>query len=141
MHLVNFVFEDIPSIKLEKRKISNYVNRIIENENFKMGNISIVMCSDKFILDINRKFLDHDFYTDIITFNYNEKKVISGDLLISIDRIRENAIKYNEKIDVELYRVIFHGILHLLGYDDKDKESEMIIREKENLYLKTLLDE
>lgn len=136
MRRVKFIFEGIDPIKIKKKEISVYVNKLIENEEYILGDITVVFCNDNYLLEINRKYLNHDHFTDIITFNYNVGKKISGDLLISLDRIRENAELYNKSFENELYRVIFHGILHLIGYDDKDEEMKKVMREKENDYLR-----
>lgn len=101
----------------------------------KIGNISLIFCSDNYLLDINIKYLNHNYFTDIITFNYVEGEIISGDLFISIDRVKENAIEFETMWIKELYRVIFHGLLHLIGYNDKTEEEKKIMKIKEDLYL------
>ena len=90
------------------------------------------------MLEINKNYLNHDYYTDIITFNYVEENLISGDLFISVERVRENAGKFDVTFQQELYRVILHGILHLVGYDDKTFEDQTLMREKENFYLEKI---
>lgn len=102
-----------------------------------LGPISIIFCSDDFLLDINRNYLDHDFYTDIISFPYG-KNPIEGDLYISIDRVRENANTYQVSFEQELHRVIIHGVLHFLGYNDKTSEDQKIMTQKEDYYLSLL---
>ena len=87
------------------------------------------------MLEINKEYLGHDYYTDIITFDYVENYTISGDLFISVDRLKENAKKYNIKFINELYRIVFHGILHLVGYNDKTTEQKVVMKERENFYL------
>jgi rRNA maturation RNase YbeY len=109
-------------------------NAIIE-EGFLIGNINVILTSDEKLLDTNKKFLNHDYYTDIITFNSNIKNRINGDLFISIDRVNENALHYSVNIVDELKRVIIHGILHLLGYDDKTIRDKVKMTERENKYL------
>ena len=104
-------------------------------EKFRAGDINIIFCSDDYLLDLNKKFLSHDFYTDIITFDNCADKIISGDLFISIDRVRENSKTYASSFDEELHRVIVHGVLHLLGYKDKTKAQSKVMREKESFYL------
>ena len=99
------------------------------------GDISIIFCSDNYILDINQRFLQHDYFTDIITFDYSEGRRISGDLFISVDSVRENAVEYGTEFSDELHRVIVHGILHLIGYDDHTDEEIKEMRAKENYYL------
>ena len=100
-----------------------------------MGDLSIVFCSDNYILDMNIKYLQHDYFTDIITFDYCEGEKISGDLFISVDSVRENALLYGATFEEELNRVMVHGVLHLIGYDDHTKAEQKTMREKENYYL------
>lgn len=136
MGKVNFFFEDYKRFRIDRNMISENLQKIITLEGYISGNISLIFCSDNYLLDMNKQFLDHDYFTDIITFNYSIDKTISGDLFISIDRIKENAYNYNETFENELYRVIFHGVLHLIGYDDKDEISVKVMKEKENYYVK-----
>ena len=97
--------------------------------------ISIIFCSDNYILDVNQKYLQHDYFTDIITFDYCEGDRLSGDLFISVDTVKENALEYGTEFQEELHRVIVHGILHLIGYDDHSPEDIEVMRKKENYYL------
>lgn len=125
-------------IKFElKGKLQNnrWLKFVAESEIRKIGDISIAFCSDNYILDVNMKYLQHDYFTDIITFDYCEGKVLSGDLIISIDSVRENAALYGVKFEEELNRVMVHGVLHLIGYDDHTEADQRIMREKENYYL------
>ena len=101
----------------------------------KIGDVNIIFCSDNYILDINIRYLQHDYFTDIITFDYCEDKILSGDLFISIDSVQENAKEYGSDFEEELHRVIVHGILHLIGYDDHTPEDQKIMRSKEDYYL------
>jgi rRNA maturation RNase YbeY len=130
-----FFYEDIQPLKLQKTQIKKYIKLLINNELKKPGDISIIFCSDSYLLDINKEYLKHNYFTDIITFNYVEGDTISGDLFISIDRVKENSIEFKSGWKKELYRVIFHGLLHLVGYNDKTPEEFKIIREKEDIYL------
>jgi len=100
--------------------------------------LNYIFCSDTYLHKINLEYLKHDTLTDIITFDYSEKKQISGDIFISIDRIKENALKFNQSTDIELNRVLIHGVLHLLGYKDKTPKEKETMRAKEDFYL-TLL--
>ena len=100
-----------------------------------LGDISIIFCSDNYILDVNIRYLHHDYFTDVITFDYCEGDKLSGDLFISIDSVRENAIEFGTEFDEELHRVIVHGLLHLIGYDDHTPEDQKGMREKEDYYL------
>ncbi len=111
---------------------SEWISRIVLTEGGSLGPISYVFCNDDYLLKINQKYLEHDTLTDIVTFNYCNGTIISGDIFISIERIRENAIQYAVSIENELKRVMAHGILHLLKYDDKVKEDQEIMRLKEN---------
>jgi rRNA maturation RNase YbeY len=132
---IEIFYEDILPIKLLKKTLNKYVSHLINREIKKIGSISIILCSDDYLLTINKQYLQHNYYTDIITFDYVEENRISGDLFISIDRVKENAEKYNVEVKQELFRVIFHGILHLVGYNDKTEEEQAVMRKKENLYL------
>jgi probable rRNA maturation factor len=115
--------------------LKKWLDRVIENENFKTGEISIVFTSDEFLLSINREYLKHDYYTDVITFDYSTETIISGDILISVPRVKENAKLYNVEFIEELDRVILHGILHLLGYNDVNDQDISLMRSKETCYL------
>ena len=128
-------FEDIKPFKLNRREIYTRVNDLILSEGMKSGGISLILVSDIYLLNINKKYLNHDYFTDIITFNNSEDESISGDLFISVDRVRENAEINGQSFFTELHRVIFHGLLHLIGYDDKDAISVREMRHKENFYL------
>jgi len=132
---VEIFYEDTQSLKLHRSTLKKHIKLLINSELKKLGEISIILCSDKYLLEINIEYLKHSYYTDIITFNYVEGNVISGDLFISVDRVKENSTKFITGFIKELYRVIFHGILHLIGYNDKTEEEQKIMREKEDLYL------
>ncbi len=128
-------FEDVQPVKINKTNLVKHINYLIGNEKMKPGEISVIFCSDPYLLKMNAQYLKHDYYTDIITFDYVENLVVSGDLFISVDRVRENAEKFKTAFIKELYRVVFHGILHLTGYNDKQKEEQELMRSKENFYL------
>lgn len=133
--MIRYFTEDI---KFEfKGKLSNnkWLRLVASSEIRKVGDINIIFCSDNYILDVNMKYLQHDYFTDIITFDYCEGEVLSGDLFISIDSVRENAEFYKTGFQDELNRVIVHGILHLIGYDDHSKEEIKVMRSKEDYYL------
>jgi len=108
---------------------------VAESEIKTLGDVGIIFCSDKKILEINLRYLQHDYFTDIITFDYTEGKRLSGDLFISIDSVRENALYYGTEFRDELNRVMVHGILHLAGYDDHSEEEIKTMRAKEDYYL------
>ncbi len=128
-----FLVTEIPGFDSEFFILS--INSLITQENFESGDITIIFCNDNYLLEVNKTHLNHDYFTDIITFDYTMNGIISGDLFISVDRIRENALIYSVGFNVELSRVIFHGILHLCGYKDKSDEDQLLMREKENFYL------
>ena len=136
--MIDFTFEQIDVFELNNDLIINWLIRVSSSENKVCGPISIIFCSDDYLLSVNNEYLDHDFFTDIITFDYSSNSEISGDLFISIDRVKENAITYNVAFIQELYRVLVHGVLHLCGYGDKSPEEELIMRSKEDFYLSSL---
>ena len=133
--MVSYFTEDIKFSFKEKRLTSRWLKLVAESEIRRLGDISIIFCSDNYILDVNIKCLQHDYYTDIITFDYCEGDRLSGDLFISIDSVRENAAFYGTEFADELNRVIVHGLLHLIGYDDHTEEDIKTMRAKENYYL------
>lgn len=126
----NVVDVKLPWIK--RRNTSRWIKSIISLHRKRVGDIAYIFCSDSEILRINNLYLDHDYYTDIITFDYSEEEVLSGDLFISLDTIKSNSEKFGTSYDEELNRVIIHGILHLCGFKDKTKRDEAIMRTKED---------
>lgn len=118
-----------------KRAAAAWVRAAAEEEGFGIGEVDVIFCSDRYLLEINRRYLQHDYYTDIITFDYCEERVLSGDLFISVDTVRSNAERYGVMFHVELLRVIIHGIMHLAGYKDKTEPDAARMRERENHYL------
>ena len=135
MIMVSYFFEDT-NFKFNRRRLtSQWLKFTAESEIKRIGQVNIIFCSDNYILDINQKYLQHDYFTDIITFDYCEGKTLSGDLFISVDTVRENAIFYGTEFDDDLNRVIVHGLLHLIGYDDHSEEDQKTMRSKENYYL------
>ena len=129
--MIDFHFETDFELE-DTAKYSDWATRIITTLNRKHSQIDYIFCDDDYLLNINQKYLDHDTYTDIITFDYTENKVIGGDIFISIDRLRENASKFKVDFNEELLRVMSHGILHLMGYKDKSEEDSKLMRQKEN---------
>lgn len=113
-----------------------WVEEIITSEFKTLGEINYIFCDDAYLLELNLKHLNHDNYTDIITFNYCEGDIISGDIFISTDRVKENAVTFNVTFENELLRVMAHGLLHLIGYDDKTIENIIIMRQKEDEKIK-----
>jgi probable rRNA maturation factor len=132
---IEIFYEDIRPVKIRKKHVISAINNLINKELKLLGDVVIILCSDKYLLNMNIEYLQHNYYTDIITFNYVEGKLISGDLFISIERVKENSIEFNSIWIKELYRVIFHGVLHLIGYNDKTADEKKLMREKEDLYL------
>lgn len=133
--MISYFNEDI-AFRFKGKTLNNRWLRMVAGSEVKrVGDISIIFCSDNYILDVNMRYLQHDYFTDIITFDYCEGNVLSGDLFISIDSVRENAIFYGAEFEDELNRVIVHGLLHLIGYDDHTDEEKRIMREKEDYYL------
>ena len=130
--MVDFVFEDVSKFDLDFSQITSWYTSIALQENKELGELTLIFCSDDYLLDINREHLNHDYFTDIITFDYSDFPIVSGDLFISIDRVKENAVDFNVSFEHELHRVIIHGFLHLCGYLDKSEEDELIMRSKEN---------
>lgn len=132
---ISFFSEDVSVGKISKVKLKNWIRFAIQREGYQSGDITFIFCSDEYLLKINKEYLQHDYYTDIITFNYVENKLVSGDIFISIDTVRENAKEFSVSFENELKRVIIHGVLHLIGYDDVDESSQEIMTLKENEYL------
>jgi rRNA maturation RNase YbeY len=116
-------------------KVKKWITDLIKAQNKKVGDISYLFCDDAYLIEINRTYLDHDTYTDIITFDYVEGDTISGDILISVERVKENAQLFNTTFDQELHRVIIHGVLHLLGQGDKTEAEAAQMRKKEEAAL------
>ena len=127
---------DFPNIK--KRETSAWIKKIANSYYKKIGEVAYLFCNDEKILEINRQYLNHDFYTDIISFDYSEGDIISKDIFISLDTVRTNSQKYNTDYQEELHRVIIHGVLHLCGLDDELDEDAISMREAENSALKQL---
>lgn len=120
----------MPDIK--RRIISTWIKQVANSYNKKLGDIAYIFCSDEEILRVNREYLKHDYYTDIITFDYTENNVISGDLFISLDTVKTNAEQFGQPYERELHRVIIHGILHLCGINDKGPGEREIMENAEN---------
>ena len=133
--MIHFNESDIPCRVKRRLAVKSWLKQIIESRNKSVGEISIVMCSDKLLLETNQKYLNHDYYTDIITFDYTEEDQISGDLMISYERVKENAKKENVAVQEELRRVMVHGVLHLLGFKDKSEREAAEMRTQEDAAL------
>lgn len=125
----------------EAGSVSNlepWIKTVITKENKTLGEINYIFCTDEYLLEKNQTFLNHNTYTDIITFDYSEENQISGDIFISIERVKENARKFAVEFETELKRVMIHGVLHLIGYKDKSEDEQKLMREKENYYLEEI---
>ena len=118
-----------------KNAVKDWICRVLKNESREPGNINIIFTSDTYLLNINKQYLERNYLTDIITFDYSEGELISGDLFISIDRIKDNSNSMQIPEEKELLRVIIHGILHLIGYDDDLKDEKTIMSRKEDQYI------
>ncbi len=132
---VSYHTEDCPLRFDRRRAVNRWIAETAAAEGRRRGEIAIIFCSDERILSLNREHLRHDYPTDIITFDYSEGKVISGDLFIGVDTVRRNAADYGVTFERELHRVIIHGILHLCGYPDKTPAQARTMRAKEDFYL------
>lgn len=123
---------------VNETQLANWIVSCIDNDNFKVGEINYIFCDDAYMHKLNIEFLQHDTYTDIISFDNTLGKIIGGDIFISVERVKENAATYTSSFDAELHRVMIHGVLHYMGYKDKSKEEKQIMREKENQCLSEL---
>lgn len=133
--MVSYFYENTPFLFKGKIRNNKWLRLVAESEIRRLGDVNIIFCSDNYILDINQQYLGHDYFTDIITFDYCEGDKLSGDLFISVDSVRENAIEFEQTFERELDRVMVHGILHLIGYDDHTKAQQKEMRAKEDYYL------
>jgi probable rRNA maturation factor len=137
---IRFYSEEIRFILKQKIKTRNWLINIAREEKNSLPDINFIFCSDDYLSDLNRKYLHHDTLTDVLTFpDLAVTNKISGDIYISIDRIKENAVKYGQPFDHELARVMVHGVLHLLGYQDKNQKDKMLMTQKEDYYLNKFL--
>jgi len=133
---LNFFSEDVSFKLKEEDHTKKWIEDIINSESFKLGDLNYIFCSDEFLLKINQEYLNHDTYTDIITFDQSEEaEDISGDIFISIDRIKDNAKKLGVDESIELHRVLVHGVLHLMGHTDATDEEKQAMRKKEEACL------
>ena len=138
--MIQFIYEDVAAPALEKIQVKRWINAVAHVYGKKCGDIAFVFCTDERILEVNKQYLQHDYYTDIITFDDVEGNVINGDIFISVDRVKENSIEFQTSFGNEIHRIIIHGVLHLLGYKDKAPKDKRLMTEKEDLYLKLFND-
>ena len=137
--MINYFFENIDPKNIDPT-ISIWLEDLILSENKKAGDINYIFCDDDYLLKVNQDYLDHDYYTDIITFDYVKGKTISGDIFVSLPRILDNASTLSQDFESEFRRVLAHGLLHLCGYKDKTKEEESTMRQKEDFYINRYLN-
>lgn len=135
---IYFHSEEIEFTYSRQQEMKNVLDKLVTDNDMQMGTLNVIFCSDEYLLQMNRDYLQHDYYTDIITFNYNEANFISGDLFISIDRVNENAENLGVESMHELNRVIIHGVLHLVGFNDKSEQEKTEMTLQEDLYLNKL---
>ena len=135
--MITFNSETSFTLKNQKRLVK-WISDVISSEGFQVGEINYIFCNDSYLNKINQEFLNHDTFTDIISFDYTLGKEVGGDIFISIERVLENAEKFNEVFENELYRVMIHGILHFMGYKDKTKKEKTLMRTKEDEKIFTL---
>ena len=135
MSSVSFASEQTDFIVSNQENLTNWFIEVCKCEGKTLGDLAYIFCSDDYLLGMNKQFLSHDYYTDVITFDYTDTETTSGDVFISIDRVRENAETASQTIDNEIHRVMVHGLLHLLGYADKSPTEKTLMTSKEDFYL------
>ena len=120
---------------VSKKELKRFVKELVAHEGKQLKELSLVFTDDEYLLEVNKQYLNHDYFTDVITFDYSDFPNVSGDVMISLDRVKDNAQSMNLDFETELYRVVFHGALHLCGYKDKKKEDAVLMRSKEDFYI------
>ena len=133
--MIQYIAEEVKLPSLQKQKINRWIKETAAGYDKKIGEIAYIFCSDQKILEVNNQYLQHDYYTDIITFDYSEGSVISGDIFISLDTVKSNAQDFGVDFEHEILRILIHGILHLCGQDDKTPEKRIEMTRKEDLAL------
>ncbi len=124
----------LPSF-VSKLQLKRFAKELVNDENKVLKDLSFVFTDDDYLLEVNKQYLDHDYYTDVITFDYSVFPLVSGDVMISLDRVKDNADSLGLNFELEFYRVVFHGLLHLCGYKDKQKDDVALMRSKEDFYI------
>lgn len=132
---IQFFSEEVAFKLPNKKRVAEWISLCINKKNKDLGALNFIFCSDLYLLEVNQQYLNHDTFTDVITFNYVSEKTISGDIFISIDRVKENALTMGVDFNEELKRVLIHGVLHLIGYSDKTREEALEIRAQEDFCL------
>lgn len=127
-----FFHKENVSFFINEELVVKWLDESVRPLGFAIGELSFIFCSDEYLKKINIKYLNHDFFTDVITFDYSKDKLLFGDVYVSTDRVKENAETYNSSFNKELFRVMIHGVLHLCGFNDKTKKEKTLIRYKEN---------
>jgi len=135
--MIQYIAEEVKLPVIQEQKVNRWIKNVAAEYNRKVGKIAYIFCSDKRILEVNNQYLKHDYYTDIITFDYSEGSIISGDIFISIDTIKSNSEKFGVSFENELLRILIHGVLHLCGQDDNTPDLRAEMTNKENLALQT----
>jgi rRNA maturation RNase YbeY len=135
---IEFYSEDVDLPSIDINQLTLWIEKVIIGQECTPGDICVVFVSDDYLLEMNNQYLEHDYFTDIITFDYSEEKVISGDLFISVDTVTSNSQEFNVPFIDELHRVIIHGVLHLIGFDDKTDEDKLMMTQMENSSLEVL---
>lgn len=133
--MIRFTLQDIDMPALDERRISRWIRAVAADYGFAVGNITYIFCSDERELEVNREFLGHDYYTDVITFDYSTPSTLNGDIFISLDTVKSNAEMVGATFEHELHRILIHGILHLTGQGDKTPETKAQMTAKEELAL------
>jgi probable rRNA maturation factor len=134
--MLNFFSEDVDFDLPRPLKTKKWIKNTSKSEGYEISDLNYIFCSDEYLLEINKQYLDHDYFTDIITFdNSEEDNVLEGDIYISVDRVRENAETFHADFETEMRRVLVHGLLHLMGYEDSDESLKKVMRGKEDEYL------
>ncbi|MEO6284568.1 MAG: rRNA maturation RNase YbeY [Dyadobacter sp.] len=134
--MLNFFLEDVDFDLPRPLKTKKWIKNTSKSEGYEISDLNYIFCSDEYLLEINKQYLDHDYFTDIITFdNSEEDNVLEGDIYISVDRVKENAETFHADFEIEMRRVLVHGLLHLMGYEDSDESLKKAMRAKEDEYL------
>ncbi len=135
MKNILFYTENVNYVLPHKNKIRELLNLLAKEEKKEIGQLTYIFCSDEYLLEINKQYLHADYLTDVITFDYCQKEFVSGDIFISVDRVKENSVLFSQSYFDEMLRVVVHGLLHLCGYKDKKEKEQQQMRKKENYYI------